>query len=879
MPELPHKQNRTLACLRTVIRPVTAAAIPVLVYMLINTVLHRFPAGDGSLLIWDMNWQYSDYFAHLHDILHGEASALYSFSEILGGSMTGNAAYYLMSPFNLLFWFFDASHIYAGILIVTLCKIASLGLSSYFYFRHLSIRNHAGDRYGFSVILAVCNALSAYVICYAFNIMWLDALIMLPLLMISVDDFIDRRHCIRYSVIMFLCVFTCYYTGYMLCLFTVFYFLTDIFLLTDPTDGTAFVTRTRCIIYFLLYSVLGLMLSCIVLIPVYYAMHGTKSSLDLSSLLSLSLINDPLHVLIQLIPGCTAGRVVYGSPAEPLIYCGLMASACAIGFFASGLIPIRNKIGYLLLSLLFLMSMCFRNLNVLWHGLNEPSGSPYRYSFIFILIILSEAYIFLIRQDNIRMPLMISAAAVTVLTLLSYGTFRAYSSHRIWFLDLMLMAVYLIILFICILRHASDHSWSVWLIMVLTLAELTANAFYQYHASTVYTDCRSASDTAGYAQTFSFFRQYTASQKDGFYRSAIRNSAVRTSNDNFAFNLYGTQYYASDVSSINVAAATGLGYNASLRGGGTFGHGSARGADDLIGIKYYISASEDPMPGMKKITEKNGFTLWQNDDALPLGILTDRSVLDIPDNKTPFERLNALYSSLIVPDTGVPVQKDNIYKRMTVSPSEIKSGLISYTLHSADKSDLRLYAYIPDPENTVSGITVRQGTFSYTLPVITPVEFLDLASLLPDPDSSCTVEFELTAKMSPDKADISFYTEDTVLLKKYIKTALSQKTATSVISDSRINLKYNTSAENAILMTTIPYDAGWHARIDGKKADIIRAGNFCAAVLPAGSHTVSLRFIPRGLTCGAILFTLAVFMIAYLTFNKKYQPADMHKVL
>jgi uncharacterized membrane protein YfhO len=869
MTEIPSTRSRIKSFLLNAAGPAMAALIPVLIYMLLNTIFHRFPTGDRSLLIWDMNWQYSDYFAHLHDILHGHASALYSFSEILGGSMVGNAAYYLMSPLNLLFWFFDAAHIYAGILTLTLCKIALTGLSSYFYFRHLCRRNHADDKYGFCVILAVCNALSAYITCYSFNIMWLDAVILLPVLMISIDDFIDRRHTARYSVILFLCVFTCYYTGYMLCLFAALYFLTDLFLLTDQSARTAFVSRISCTLYFLLYSVLGLMLSCLVLIPVYYAMHGTKSSFSLSSLFTAGLINDPWHVVMQFIPGCTAENVVYGSPAEPLIYCGIMAAICAAAFFVSRLIPLKNKIGYGLLSLILIASMCFRSLNILWHGLNEPNGSSYRYSFIFILTVLSEACIYLVKQDHIHRSVLISAVFFIAVTLFSYNMFRAYSSRRIWLLDLMLITVYAAALLIFYLRHTAMPVYIIRLFMMLTLAELTASAFYQYHASSVYTDCRNVSDTAEYARTFSYFKTCLPSEKDGFYRSAIRNSAVRTSNDSFAFNLYGTQYYSSDISSTSVNAASGLGYNADIHGGGTFGHGSTQGADDLIGIKYYVTASEDVMPDMKKVAEKNSFTLWHNDYALPIGMLTDSSVLNISESAAPFERLNAIYSSLIAADDAEQIPQGDIYQKLTVSPSEINDKSVSYTLQSTDEDSLKLYAYIPDSENSISEITIRQGTFSSSLSVITPVELLDFTSVLPDPDGSFIATFQLTDKVSPDKTDISFYTEDTAQLKQYVKFALAQNTATSVANDSKIKLSCNASADDTVLMTTIPYDAGWHAETDGKKTDIIRADDFCAVVLPVGSHTVSLNFVPYGLIAGALLFVSAVCVIICLMLRKK----------
>ena len=92
--------------------------LPIAIVLVLMAVLRVYPFGDNTFLIWDMDWQYSSFFAHLHDILHGNASPWYSFSRAIGGDMVGVSAYYLISPFNLLFYFFDAEHIYAGIALV-----------------------------------------------------------------------------------------------------------------------------------------------------------------------------------------------------------------------------------------------------------------------------------------------------------------------------------------------------------------------------------------------------------------------------------------------------------------------------------------------------------------------------------------------------------------------------------------------------------------------------------------------------------------------------------------------------------------------------------------------------------------------------------------
>ena len=91
--------------------------MPVFLMAVAMVILKVFPFGNHTFLIWDMDWQYSSFFVHLHDILHGEASAWYSLSRAIGGDMIGVSAYYLISPFNILFYFFDETNIYIGICV------------------------------------------------------------------------------------------------------------------------------------------------------------------------------------------------------------------------------------------------------------------------------------------------------------------------------------------------------------------------------------------------------------------------------------------------------------------------------------------------------------------------------------------------------------------------------------------------------------------------------------------------------------------------------------------------------------------------------------------------------------------------------------------
>ncbi|MFS1125475.1 YfhO family protein, partial [Enterococcus faecalis] len=82
------------------------------------------------------------------------------------------------------------------------------------------------------------------------------------------------------------------------------------------------------------------------------------------------------------------------------------------------------------------------------------------------------------------------------------------------------------------------------------------------------------------------------------------------------------------------------------------------------------------------------------------------------------------------------------------------------------------------------------------------------------------------------------------------------------------------TAEDSMLVTTIPYDKGWKAKIDGKP---VKVSNFKDAFLmikvPAGKHTVTFSYLPEGFTIGAILFVLCIALfILYVWYLDRNQP-------
>ncbi|HEX3000310.1 MAG TPA: YfhO family protein, partial [Armatimonadota bacterium] len=178
-----------------------------------------YPFGTKTLLTIDMSNIYIDYFSTFKDIFTGKAGFFYSFRKILGGNLTGMYAYYIASPLNLIFLFFDRKNFDVAVFILTEVKIGLCGLTMEIWLSRMK------GRHGLlTVVFAACYALATYNLVYQLNIMWLDSVIVLPLVAMGIEAIVAGKKPTLYLLSLFYAVLIDYYIGYMICIFAVIWF-------------------------------------------------------------------------------------------------------------------------------------------------------------------------------------------------------------------------------------------------------------------------------------------------------------------------------------------------------------------------------------------------------------------------------------------------------------------------------------------------------------------------------------------------------------------------------------------------------------------------------------------------------------------------------
>jgi uncharacterized membrane protein YfhO len=117
--------------------PVYIAAffLPAVILFVSYMLFQVFPRGTMSVLSLDLNGQYVYYFDYMHDVLRGTESLFYSWSKSLSGEFLGIFGYYLASPFNFIVWAFPREYITEGLLTMLVVKVGAIGVTAAVYLK------------------------------------------------------------------------------------------------------------------------------------------------------------------------------------------------------------------------------------------------------------------------------------------------------------------------------------------------------------------------------------------------------------------------------------------------------------------------------------------------------------------------------------------------------------------------------------------------------------------------------------------------------------------------------------------------------------------------------------------------------------------------
>ena len=188
----------------------TAFVLPALIMWMIYIAMEVYPFGTSSVLVLDLNGQYVYFFEDLRKKVLEGGTFLYTWTRSMGGEFMGIFAYYLASPFSFLIALFPENHITEGLLLIILLKTGSMGASMAYYLNESRPTKKLNI-----LIFSTCYALSSYAVVMANNTMWIDNLILLPLVALGIERLITKKQFKLFVFSLSMALLTSFYIGYM----------------------------------------------------------------------------------------------------------------------------------------------------------------------------------------------------------------------------------------------------------------------------------------------------------------------------------------------------------------------------------------------------------------------------------------------------------------------------------------------------------------------------------------------------------------------------------------------------------------------------------------------------------------------------------------
>ena len=856
--------------------------LPAILLLCAYFAIGLFPFGNNSPLSYDLNAQYSHFFAGLKNILASGESLTYTWFRTLGGEFLGIIAYYLISPFNFFIFLLPLSMIETAITLTIIGKTGLIGLASHLYFtRGMGIKT---DK---ALIFSTAYALCSYSVVYGSNLMWLDALIILPILLWGIERLIRNEGHGLYVFALAYAMITNYYMGYMLCIVTAAYFFAYLFGEYADSERHGKSPKNTLPAIFIrmgLYTVIALALSAVIILPAYHSLSFGKTDFTVPDF-SPTQTADFLAILKKTLIGSYDS---VGNEGIAFIYAGIPSLVFAPAFFLSRKVGKREKIANGILLCFLFSGFVISTVDLLWHGFQFPNGLNYRHAFIFAFFLCRSAARAVSDEDGIPKKSLFGIGAYLTIAIFCIQA-QHYSFGNdltcIW-LSLGIIAVYVILY--CFMQSKNREKYlTAALTVCISLELFTAStlSLSSYDRDVNYSKHDSLE---GYIEKYKPTVDAIYKENRGFYR--IERVGNRKLNDLLSLGMRGISGSTSTLNASVIALMETVGYGGDSNFANYFDHSPV--ADSIFGIRYLIS--DTPIDnGIYILNEKltaeaeDGVYVYENPLALSVMFSAKDTVIpqDLSQYRSVFEANNALLSALIGTETApftaiklkgvnyggtypatkdgytyfVPV--DNVgsdeYHTVTFTVPTEKGKPVYVCFPS--KNECKANVYVNDEFvfdlDTVEGSSIRYlGTFD---------------------GENITVQIKWNKTDLSLKSGISyFYQLDPAALTEACTSLSDNQVNVTEHGNTRLFGIFNYSPDLSVLYTTVPYDGDWTLKIDGKPVELVRvsgaliSADLSTLSLTEGEHTVELTYSSASFTAGALV-TLAgaVSLIAIAAVN------------
>lgn len=905
-----------LAGIRRNLYLILSFAVPAVVFaaVLAGRGIYPFdPGGAYTTLMLDMNNQYAQYYSYFDQAISGHGSLLFTWRGDGGMNFWPIVAYYLSSPIGLLTLLASDRRLPMMIGVVTVLKLGAAGLGMALLLRKFrGERDSAVDK-AVIVVLSTAYALSAWSVVYAFNIMWLDALYLLPWVLLGIERLLSTGRIASLALGIGLNLIIDFYTGAMILVFACMYGLARYFGVRELFERKDFL---RTVGRFAVAGVIGALLSAVFILPTYLGGLTQKTKLHADASIDPSSV-PVLSVLVRFF----GGTVDQGSKTPNLGAATLILVLVPL-FFLAREIRRAERIAFGAVLAFLLLAMHVKPLYLLMHGGQMPNGFPFRFAFLVIALLAYLAFRGWVSADSVKQVKWLGVSGAFWFVILYWGRQsypRVITPDVVRFDTAILVFGTLFLAFALYLRVrpagealprqltwiparlATPQAAAVAAVAVLALdvggsAQLLGKQYLGHQKGSGYGTVKTSnwygSPTASYDTALSGLQP----GHDEFFRAEGYDQNLRTTNDGLRYGNFAFTHFSSLSSGKLHQTMDNLGFAHHEANVWSAHAGATLLTDGLLGYQYLVGTTresadgtinrlgatlqktyDDSVPG----SDKNITTVYKIDSTLPVGFrLTGDDLADfskaLPQN-APYAAQEQLF--------GMPGAFQSMCSAPTVTGDGLKvvtgaDGMVSITVPKQARADGRKYtgkiSWTCQSPGTREVYLYAPGAFNEGQ-TLTRLDGQDRPAPLADPSkdksnitypAGFSTGFQDLGGVHAGTFSISMSSQSLTngytyhvgsdVVRGLDPTAVDAKLAqlrTGGVTDvhwSDTGLAATTTGDSAAtVFLSVPSIPGWSVTVDGKSVKTTELlGSFTGVPVPAGTHRISMSFTPPGLYPG-----------------------------
>ena len=846
--------------------------IPAVMILAIFLLFSIIPFGHHTWLTIDLGQQYVDFFSYYQDtLLHHPEQFFYSFSKSIGGEMVSLWSYYLLSPFNLIFLLIPRSAIAMGVSLLIFLKLVSCTVS---FAVLLDVKFK--QRNGTALLFALSYGFMSYLSANQFNVMWLDALIALPLIILGVDALLQKRNPLYYVFPLSLTILSNYYTGYMICLFLGLYFPYAFLTSVDTFSWKIFGKQFG---RFIFYSVLSVGLITVILLPTFYSLLGSKGTATTIAW-SLKSEYNPLLMASKLFIGSFDFHEM--QKGYPNIFVGSLALFSFLGYFKEKRISLFQRLYALFITVIILISFNIEMLDKLWHAGQFPNWYSYRFSFLFSFWIVFLGYQWALKKTTIG----VRETFVYFILILAAGIgFILFPQDYLQGWQIALgFGLSMGILYSLILIGRGKRMHQKFLISFVVI-ELLLNSIITLSRL----GYEMNSEFSAYQSSLENWSTVLRPAENEFYRS--EKTMLRSKNDSLQVPTYGVSHFSSTFEKETERFFDAIG----VRQGNAYvnySNGTLL-TDALLGIKNTFIETTDA-------TYNERWERKDLEDFSTIASFDEGHIVTNPNALSIAYPMKAILKSMKVP-TNHPITMQNQLANAlsgTTSPKNIFTKVpYEMTFENISASPV-VYQRVQLEDNT------RFGTITLTFtPETNDPIYLEMAGTIGEEDLEMTLNGEPYAfypvqskpvllsvaknqKGHPQtlqiivKADgfefskLSLYSLNTTLLNERLEQTKAQELKLETFSATQFSGTMDV-LEDSTVLTTIPYSKGWKVWVDGQEVQTYKIlDSLLGFTISKGAHHIEYRYTTPFLLEGSLVSLASLLLLSYILYKRKKTDAS-----